>query len=187
MNFLASWRCDGTKINCRLVVASIRTPPIPLSGGGRSCPLYSCNTPIEVIRAFGLSCTHLSFKNEEDCPFLWRATKIQPPMPCDSSPRAAGAMPAECALDVCYGCMEKNKKSPRWGCEGWRPFVGVMSKSNVKQAPPLSFAFTPSVARHSRHSPPSPLRKKSRLAKKKSATPKKNTPTTKITTASCGR
>ena len=97
---------------------------------------------------------------------MWRATKIQPPMPCDSCPRAAGAMPAECALDVCYGCMEKNKKSPRWGCEGWRPFVGVMSKSNVKQAPPLSFAFTPTVARHARHSPPSPLRKKSRFAKK---------------------
>ena len=94
-----------------------------------------------------------------------------------AAPRAAGAMPAECALDVCYGCMEKNKKSPRWGGEGWRPIVCVMPKSNGKQAPPLSFAFTPTVTRKARHSPPSPLRKKSRFAKKKSATPKKNTPT----------
>ncbi|MGM9838774.1 MAG: hypothetical protein ACI307_01730 [Sodaliphilus sp.] len=70
--------------------------------------------------------------------------------------------------------MEKNKKSPRWGCEGWRPIVCVMPKSNGKQAPPLSFAFTPTVTREARHSPPSPLRKKSRFAKKKSASPKKN-------------
>ena len=83
-------------------------------------------------------------------------------------------MPAECTLDVCYGCMEKNKKSPRWGGEGWRPFVCVMPKSNGKQAPPLSFAITPTVTREARHSPPSPLRKKSRFAKKKSASPKKN-------------
>ena len=93
---------------------------------------------------------------------------------CNSCPRAAGAMPAECALDVCYGCMEKNKKSPRWGGEGWRPIVCVMPKSNGKQAPPLSFAFTPTVTRKARHSHPSPLRKKSRFAKKKSASPKKN-------------
>ena len=90
-----------------------------------------------------------------------------------AQPHNVGAMMAECALDVCYGCMEKNKKSPRWGCEGRRPFVGVMSKSNVKQAPPLSFAFSPTVTRHARRSPPSPLRQKSRFAKKKSATPKK--------------
>ena len=89
-----------------------------------------------------------------------------------AQPHNVGAMMAECALDVCYGCMEKNKKSPRWGCEGWRPIVGVMSKSNGKQAPPLSFAFTPTVTREARHSPPSPLRKKSRFAKKKSAPPK---------------
>ena len=88
-------------------------------------------------------------------------------------------MPAECTLDVCYGCMEKNKKSPRWGGEGWRPIVCVMPKSNGKQAPPLSFAFTPTVTRKARHSHPSPLRKKSRFAKKKSASPKKNTPTAK--------
>ena len=80
---------------------------------------------------------------------------------------------AGCALDVCYGCMEKNKKSPRWGGEGWRPIVCVMPKSNGKQAPPLSFAITPTVTRKARHSPPSPLRKKSRFAKKKSALPKK--------------
>ena len=72
--------------------------------------------------------------------------------------------------------MKRNKKPLRWGCEGWRPFVGVMPKSNGKQAPPLSFAFTPTVTREARHSPPSPLRKKSRFAKKKSAPPKKNTP-----------
>ena len=83
-------------------------------------------------------------------------------------------MMAECALDVCYGCMEKNKKSPRWGGEGGRPIVCVMPKSNGKQAPPLSFASTPTVTRKARHSPPSPLRKKSRFAKKKSASPKKN-------------
>ena len=70
--------------------------------------------------------------------------------------------------------MEKNKKSQRWGGEGWRPIVCVMPKSNGKQAPPLSFAFTPTVTREARHSPPSPLRKKSRFAKKKSASPKKN-------------
>ena len=75
---------------------------------------------------------------------------------------------------MCFRCMEKNKKSPRWGCEGWRPIVCVMPKSNGKQAPPLSFAFTPTVTRKARHSPPSPLRKKSRFAKKKSAPPKKN-------------
>ena len=68
---------------------------------------------------------------------------------------------------------ETNKKSPRWGGEGWRPIVCVMPKSNGKQAPPLSFAFTPTVTREARHSPPSPLRKKSRFAKKKSAPPKK--------------
>ena len=72
--------------------------------------------------------------------------------------------------------MEKNKKSPRWGGEGRRPIVYVMPKSNGKQAPPLSFAITPTVTRKARHSPPSPLRKKSRFAKKKSAPPKKNTP-----------
>ena len=77
-----------------------------------------------------------------------------------------GTMPAACALDVCYGCMEKNKKSPRWGGEGWRPFVCVMPKSNGKQAPPLSFAITPTVTRYARPSPPTPLRKKSRFAKK---------------------
>ena len=70
--------------------------------------------------------------------------------------------------------MEKNKKSQRWGGEGWRPIVCVMPKSNGKQAPPLSFAITPTVTREARHSPPSPLRKKSRFAKKKSASPKKN-------------
>ena len=70
--------------------------------------------------------------------------------------------------------MEKNKKSQRWGGEGWRPIVCVMPKSNGKQAPPLSFAITPTVTRKARHSPPSPLRKKSRFAKKKSASPKKN-------------
>ena len=72
--------------------------------------------------------------------------------------------------------MKRNKKPLRWGCEGWRPFVGVMPKSNGKQAPPLSFAVTPTVARDARPSHPSPYRKKSRFAKKKSAPPKKNTP-----------
>ena len=51
-----------------------------------------------------------------------------------------------------------------------------MPKSNGKQAPPLSFAVTPTVARDARPSHPSPYRKKSRFAKKKSAPPKKNTP-----------
>ena len=83
---------------------------------------------------------------------------------------------AGCALDMCFGCMEKNKKPLRWGCEGWRPFVGMMPKSNGKQAPPLSFAVTPTVARDARPTHPSPYRKKSRFAKKKSAPPKKNTP-----------
>ena len=69
---------------------------------------------------------------------------------------------------------ETNKKSPRWGGEGWRPIVCVKPKSNGKQASPLSFAVTPTVTRDARHSPPSPLRKKSRFAKKKSAPPKKN-------------
>ena len=118
--------------------------------------------------------TALSFKNGYDCPLLWRATKIQSLMPCDSCPRAAGAMPAECALDVCYGCMEKNKKSPRWGGEGWRPIVCVMPKSNGKQAPPLSFAFTPTVTREARHSHPSPLRKKVASRKKSRLRRKKN-------------
>ena len=63
--------------------------------------------------------------------------------------------------------MEKNKKSPRWGCEGWRPIVCVMPKSNGKQAPPLSFAITPTVTREARHPTPSLLRKKNRFAKKK--------------------
>ena len=88
-------------------------------------------------------------------------------------PHNVEAMMAECALDVCYGCMEKNKKSPRWGGEGWRPFVCVMPKSNGKQAPPLSFAITPTVTRKARHSPPSPLRKKSRLRRKKTCLPQK--------------
>ena len=88
-------------------------------------------------------------------------------------PPNMGTMMAECALDVCFRCMEKNKKSPRWGCEGRRPIVCMMPKSNGKQAPPLSFAITPTVTREARHSPPSPLRKKSRFAKKKSAPPKK--------------
>ena len=69
---------------------------------------------------------------------------------------------------------ETNKKSPRWGGEGWRPIVCVKPKSNGKQASPLSFAVTPTVTRDARHSPPSPLRKKSRFAEKKSASPKKN-------------
>ena len=77
---------------------------------------------------------------------------------------------------MCFGCMEKNKKPLRWGCEGLRPIVDIMPKSNGKQAPPLSFAVTPTVARDARPSPPSPYRKKSRFAKKKSAPPKKNTP-----------
>ena len=72
--------------------------------------------------------------------------------------------------------MKRIKKPLRWGCEGWRPIVGVMPKSNGKQAPPLSFAVTPTVARDARPSHPSPYRKKSRFAKKKSAPPKKNTP-----------
>ena len=71
---------------------------------------------------------------------------------------------------------ETKKKPLRWGCEGWRPIVGVMPKTNGKQAPPLSFAVTPTVARDARPSHPSPYRKKSRFAKKKSAPPKKNTP-----------
>ena len=56
----------------------------------------------------------------------------------------------------------------------------MMSKSNVKQASPLSFAFTPTVTREARHSPPSPLRKKvasrrkSRLRRKKTRRPQKN-------------
>ena len=62
--------------------------------------------------------------------------------------------------------MKRIKKPLRWGCEGWRPIVGVMSKTNGKQAPPLSFAVTPMVARDARHSHPSPYRKKSRFAKK---------------------
>ena len=44
-----------------------------------------------------------SFKNRYDCPHLWRATKIKPPLPCNSCPRPplnVGAMLAECALDV---------------------------------------------------------------------------------------
>ena len=49
-----------------------------------------------------------------------------------------------------------------------------MSKTNGKQAPPLSFAVTPTVARNARPSHPLPYRKKSRFAKKKSAAPKKN-------------
>ena len=49
-----------------------------------------------------------------------------------------------------------------------------MPKTNGKQAPPLSFAVTPTVARDARPSHPSPYRKKSRFAKKKSAPPKKN-------------
>ena len=69
--------------------------------------------------------------------------------------------------------MKRKKKPLRWGCEGWRPIVGVMPKTNGKQAPPLSFAVTPTVARDARPSPPSPYRKKSRSAKKKSAPPKK--------------
>ena len=69
---------------------------------------------------------------------------------------------------------ETNKKSPRWGGEGWRPIVCVKPKSNGKQTSPLSFAVTPTVTRDARHSPPSPLRKKSRFAEKKSASPKKN-------------
>ena len=69
---------------------------------------------------------------------------------------------------------ETNKKSPRWGGEGWRPIVCVKPKSNGKQASPLDFAVTPTVTRDARHSPPSPLRKKSRFAEKKSASPKKN-------------
>ena len=71
--------------------------------------------------------------------------------------------------------MEKNKKSPRWGCEGWRPIVCVMPKSNGKQAPPLSFAFTPTVTRDARPSHPSPYRKKSRFAKKSRLRRKKHT------------
>ena len=74
---------------------------------------------------------------------------------------------------------ETNKKSPRWGGEGWRPIVCVKPKSNGKQASPLSFAVTPTVTRDARHSPPSPLRKKSRFAEKKSASPKKTEPDAK--------
>ena len=67
-----------------------------------------------------------------------------------------------CALDV----WKRTKSRHGGGGEGWRPIVYVMPKSNGKQAPPLSFAITPTVTREARHSPPSPLRKKSRFAKK---------------------
>ena len=69
--------------------------------------------------------------------------------------------------------MKRIKKPLRWGCEGWRPYVCMMPKTNGKQAPPLSFAVTPTEARDARPSHPSPYRKKSRFAKKKSAPPKK--------------
>ena len=81
---------------------------------------------------------------------------------------------------------ETNKKPLRWGCEGWRPIVVVMPKSNGKHASPLSFAVTPTVARDARPSHPLPWRKKSRSAKKKSASPKKNAPTAN-SGPSCGR
>ena len=56
----------------------------------------------------------------------------------------------ECSLFWSQRGMKRKKKPLRWGCEGWRPFVGVMPKTNGKQAPPLSFAVTPTVARDAR-------------------------------------
>ena len=70
---------------------------------------------------------------------------------------------------------ETNKKPPRWGCEGWRPIVVVMPKSNGKHASPLSFAVTPRwlamLAPHISHRGGKKVasRKKSRLRRKKRA------------------
>ena len=101
----------------------------------------------------------------------WSAAWI--PRSQSSEPRRVGCGKALTGGDSCG--MKRIKKPLRWGCEGWRLIACVMPKSNGKQAPPLSFAVTPTVARYARPSPPSPWRKKSRFAKKKVGSAEKKT------------